>query len=148
MAHEMPSNRLPTLQERIARTTTGQRITFVALCIILIASIVVVFLFERQIFESKLDSLHSNLDSCQPTHWPHCCVLVLVLAPAVNYVRTSDYGMVVIGALVFATCIFPMFGKTTYSIVRAVVSTPYFFSLRLNQYRLSTHTTKVMVSSQ
>ncbi|KAG0343745.1 Tlg2-vesicle protein, partial [Podila minutissima] len=84
MAHEMPSNRLPTLQERIARTTTGQRITFVALCIILIASIVVVFLFERQIFE--------------------------MLAPAVNYVRTSDYGMVVIGALVFATCIFPMFG--------------------------------------
>ncbi|KAG0021463.1 Tlg2-vesicle protein, partial [Podila clonocystis] len=83
MAHEMPSNRLPTLQERIARTTTGQRIAFAALCIVLIAFIVVFFLFERQIFE--------------------------MLAPAVNYVRASDYGMVVIGALVFATCIFPMF---------------------------------------
>ncbi|KAG0011073.1 Tlg2-vesicle protein, partial [Podila clonocystis] len=52
MAHEMPSNRLPTLQERIARTTTGQRIAFAALCIVLIAFIVVFFLFERQIFES------------------------------------------------------------------------------------------------
>ncbi|KAF9204534.1 Tlg2-vesicle protein, partial [Podila verticillata] len=84
MAHEISSNRLPTLQERIARTTTGQRITFAVLCVILIAFIVAFFLFERQIFE--------------------------LLAPAVNFVRTSDYGMVVIGALVFATCIFPMFG--------------------------------------
>ncbi|KAG0320635.1 Tlg2-vesicle protein, partial [Podila horticola] len=52
MAHEMPSNRLPTLQERIARTTTGQRIAFAALCVILIAFIVVFFVFERQFFES------------------------------------------------------------------------------------------------
>ncbi|KAF9328038.1 Tlg2-vesicle protein, partial [Podila minutissima] len=105
MAQEMPSNRLPTLQERIARTTTGQRIIFVALCIILIASIVVVFLFERQIFE--------------------------MLAPAVNYVRASDYGMVVIGALVFATCIFPMFG---YGVVTMIAG--FCFGFPKGLYRL------------
>lgn len=90
MTHEMPSNRLPTLQERIARTTTGQRITFAVLCVILIAFIVAFFLFERQIFERRL--AHRATVNAE-TKFQYSCSSLFVSSPRTSCQLCSNIGL-------------------------------------------------------
>ncbi|KAF9948839.1 Tlg2-vesicle protein [Mortierella alpina] len=98
----MASRQLPTLQERLQRTSTSERIGLVIGILIVVASLVVFFLFERQ--------------------------------PAVNYIRKSDAGIAILASIMFATCIFPLFG---YGVVSMICG--YVYGIPKGLYRLALH---------
>ncbi|KAG0308812.1 Tlg2-vesicle protein [Dissophora globulifera] len=87
----MAARTVRTLKERLKDMTVLQRITLALVILLVIAFIVVFFAFEKQIFE--------------------------LLEPAVTFVRQSSAGMVVLAAIMAATCIFPLFGYGVVSMI-------------------------------
>ncbi|KAF9387286.1 Tlg2-vesicle protein [Mortierella sp. AD011] len=87
----MAAETLPTIGERLRAMTITQKVALAIFCVIMIAFIVVFFVYEKQVFE--------------------------LLEPAVEYIRKSSAGMVVLGAIMAATCIFPLFGYGAVSII-------------------------------
>ncbi|KAF9916186.1 hypothetical protein FBU30_001513, partial [Linnemannia zychae] len=79
------SNRpIKTIRERIENASTTQKVSFGFGAAVVVAFVVVFFVFERQIFE--------------------------FLEPAVTYIRQSNAGIAVLAAIMAATCIFPLLG--------------------------------------
>ncbi|KAF9944928.1 Tlg2-vesicle protein [Mortierella alpina] len=88
----MASRQLPTLQERLQRTSISERIGLV-IGILIVAAFIVVFFISA---------------CAQPT---------TVLEPVVNYIRKSDAGIAILASIMFATCIFPLFGYGVVSMI-------------------------------
>ncbi|KAG0011741.1 Tlg2-vesicle protein [Entomortierella chlamydospora] len=87
----MAAESLPTIGERLRAMTITQKVALAIFCVIMIAFIIVFFAYEKQVFE--------------------------LLEPAVDYIRKSSAGMVVLGAIMAATCIFPLFGYGAVSMI-------------------------------
>ncbi|KAG0313693.1 Tlg2-vesicle protein [Dissophora globulifera] len=100
----MAARTVRTLKERLKDMTVLQRITLALVILLVIAFIVVFFAFEKQIFEQ----------------------------PAVTFVRQSSAGMVVLAAIMAATCIFPLFG---YGVVSMICG--YVYGVPKGLYRLA-----------
>ncbi|KAG0040708.1 Tlg2-vesicle protein, partial [Gryganskiella cystojenkinii] len=87
----MATRTLPTVRERFENASTSTKVGLAIGAVVVVAFLVVFFTFERQIFE-----------------W---------INPAVTYIRNSSGGMWVLVAIMFATCIFPLFGYGVVSMV-------------------------------
>ncbi|KAI7828095.1 snare associated Golgi protein-domain-containing protein [Gamsiella multidivaricata] len=80
-----------TIKERLRDMTRGQKITAGIVVTVGVAFVITFFLLEKQIFQ--------------------------LLEPAVNYIRNSSAGIPVLAAIMFATCIFPLFGYGVVSMI-------------------------------
>ncbi|GJJ77667.1 hypothetical protein EMPS_10026 [Entomortierella parvispora] len=87
----MATRTLPTVKERFQNASTSSKIALVVAALVVLAFVIVFFTFERQIFE-----------------W---------IEPAVSFIRNSNAGMVIMASIMFATCIFPLFGYGVISMV-------------------------------
>ncbi|KAK3842463.1 MAG: snare associated Golgi protein-domain-containing protein [Linnemannia gamsii] len=86
-----PTRPIKTIRERIEDASTKQKVAFCVGAGIVLAFIIVFFVFERQVFE--------------------------LIEPAVSYIRTSSAGMWVLASIMAATCIFPLLGYGVVSMI-------------------------------